>query len=104
AALLPFQMSPGQTDGDGWTDFVPVVSNGTRNSTDPGSRIFYIDVAAGSNATGQYYWWNGSQVIDSSGNTYGSDPMNPTGAIKPFATHLPARYRGNALYNQTHYA
>src|SRR5688572_17132513 len=104
AALLSSQISFGQTDG--WTDYEPVVSNGTRNSTDPGSRIAYIDASSGNNSTGQYYWWNGSQVVDSSGTGYGSDPMNPTGSIQPFASITASgapEYRGNPLYDQTHY-
>ena len=70
----------------GWSEFEPVTSDGSHNETDTGSRIMYVDDAAGDDASGVYYWWNGSQIVDANGNTYGDDPMNPDSAISPFAT------------------
>jgi hypothetical protein len=57
----------------------------------PGSRLYYISVARGSDSTGDIYFWDGSRIIDSAGKpanasnvAYGTDPMNPSSAVKPF--------------------
>jgi hypothetical protein len=59
--------------------------------TQTGSRIFYISNQEGSDQTGELYFWNGTNIIDASGSTlgsdgqpYGTDPMNPTGEIHAF--------------------
>lgn len=91
----------------GWTIPVPsVVNTGTfprRDRQQPGTRIYYIDdtggldpiatgwVAPSSTVLGDVYFWDGTNIIDSDGSTtgagavaYGTDPLNPTGPIKPF--------------------
>jgi hypothetical protein len=62
-----------------------------RDAAQPGSRIYYISSAQGNDRTGEIYFWDGSQIIDSSGRpkdangvAYGTDPMNPSVAVKPF--------------------
>lgn len=108
AFLLCLQPASAQTS-DGWTDprDLIVVSDGSRslgnpalafNSTrDQGSKIVYFDTATGDNVTADVYWWNGTELVDSAGNTanpdndeiYGTDPLNPNeAAIRPFAACL----------------
>jgi hypothetical protein len=70
----------------GWSEFVPVPSSGARDASDTGSRIAYVSAASGSDSTGEYYWWDGTNVVDAAGVSYGSDPFAPTGVVKPFAT------------------
>lgn len=84
----------GVNDIGGWTVPVPAKADATVPLThikQPGSRLFYISAATGSDSTGQIYFWNGSAIIDASGSTtnsggqaYGTDPMNPSAAVKPF--------------------
>jgi len=86
---------------NGWSKFTPTTHDtSTFVLTDlqqPGSRIFYIsteegnDPAAGEDPTGQIYFWDGTQIVDAAGSAtganevaYGTDPMNPTGPIKPY--------------------
>lgn len=75
--------------GDTSADF-----NSTRDS---GSKIVYFNPASGNNDTAEVYWWDGSHIVDSSGNIanpvsgilYGTDPLYPNeDAIKTFATFL----------------
>ncbi|MBS3088481.1 hypothetical protein J4402_01745 [Candidatus Pacearchaeota archaeon] len=78
---------------DGWTVFTPTPYDSSiplRNLSQPGSRIFYLS-SEGDDITGEIYFWNGSNIVDSSlngadefGIAYGTDPMNPTGNIKTF--------------------
>lgn len=65
------------------------------NTRDTGSKIVYFDTKLGNNATADYYWWNGKNIVDSQGRTanpdnketYGTDPLFPNeSAIKSFAT------------------
>lgn len=78
----------GAIDPDhGFGDWMPMPSTGERDETDLGSRIAYVSADTGDDATGQYYYWDGQQVVDAAGTSYGDDPMNPTGSIQPFATH-----------------
>jgi hypothetical protein len=70
----------------GFSTFVPTAYSGNRDASEPGTRIAYIDPTLGSDVTGEYYYWDGTQVVDSTTGTYGTDPLNPTGAIQPFAT------------------
>jgi hypothetical protein len=70
----------------GFSTFVPTAYSGNRDANEPGTRIAYIDPTLGSDVTGEYYYWDGTQVVDSTTGTYGTDPLNPTGAIQPFAT------------------
>ena len=77
-----------------WT--IPVPSKAStsialRNMQQPGSRLHYISAASGSDATGELYFWDGTRIIDSaskpadaSGQAYGTDPMNPSIAVKRF--------------------
>jgi len=81
-------------DVGGWT--IPVPSKAStsialRNMQQPGSRLHYISAASGSDATGELYFWDGARIIDSaskpadaSGQAYGTDPMNPSFAVKRF--------------------
>ncbi|WP_073602215.1 hypothetical protein [Vibrio aerogenes] len=90
----------------GWTDFSKLIvpSDGSRslgslganyfNSTrDSGSKIVYFNPDSGDNESAEVYWWNGTNIIDSSGSTtnseglvYGTDPMHPNeAAIQAFA-------------------
>jgi hypothetical protein len=70
----------------GFSTFVPTAYSGNRDANEPGTRIAYIDPTLGSDVTGEYYYWDGTQVVDSTTGTYGTDPLNPTGTIQPFAT------------------
>ncbi|MBC7499645.1 MAG: hypothetical protein H7315_03985 [Herminiimonas sp.] len=81
-------------DVGGWT--IPVPSKAStsialRNMQQPGSRLYYISAANGSDATGDIYFWDGNRIIDSASNpansaglAYGTDPMNPSAAVKRF--------------------
>lgn len=69
------------------------------NVRDKGSKIVYFDSSFGNNSTADYYWWDGTNIVDSSGNianpdnneVYGTDPLNPNElAINPFAELLAA--------------
>jgi hypothetical protein len=59
--------------------------------TETGSRLYYISTEHGDDATAEIYFWNGTNIIDASGSTlgsdgqpYGTDPMNPSGKIKEY--------------------
>lgn len=78
----------------GWTRPVPTTFDTSVYSlTDleqPGSRICYIS-NNGNDTSGEIYFWDGSQIVDSSGSpfgegglAYGTDPLNPAGPVKPF--------------------
>jgi hypothetical protein len=83
-----------KNDVGGWT--VPIPSKADANVPlksleQPGSRLFYISAATGSDETGEVYFWNGTEIIDAAGKTanasgvaYGTDPMNPGAAVKSF--------------------
>ena len=80
---------------EGWTDMplLLVPSDGTRSlgadavfngTRDQGSKVVYFDTDLGNNDTAEVYWWNGTHIIDSAGNTanadgeeYGTDPLQP---------------------------
>ncbi|MBL0729609.1 hypothetical protein [Piscinibacter sp. HJYY11] len=82
------------TQEPGWTTPRPSAADqsGTLTRIDqPGSRLHYIDSTAGSDQTGEIYFWDGQQIIDARGSStdrtgraYGTDPMNPSSAVKPF--------------------
>jgi len=112
--ILTFQFTVTDNDGatasdtvditinpiDGWTIPIPVAyDTSTYDLTDhrqPGSRLFYIsnegsDPSGNESPTGQIYFWDGIQIVDATGSStavdgtpYGTDPMHPTGAIKPY--------------------
>ena len=77
-----------------WTIPVPTPASknvALRDINQPGSRLFYISAASGTDATGDIYFWDGAEIIDSAGKPanaagqpYGTDPMNPSAAVKPF--------------------
>ena len=85
----------------GWTDFkkLLVTSDGSHsigtptNPTrrDSGSKIVFFDTDAGNNTTGEAYFWDGENIIDTrgsatntNGTAYGTDPFQPNlNAIKP---------------------
>ena len=78
----------------GWTVPVPTKADTKitlRNTSQPGSRLHYISAARGNDQTGGIYFWDGSRIIDSAGQArnangvaYGTDPMKPSVAVKPF--------------------
>lgn len=79
---------------EGWTEFTPTpYDNSIHPAThlsQPGSRIIYIS-NDGNDTEASLYFWNGTEIVDSSGSptgeggiAYGTDPMNPSGPIKPF--------------------
>jgi hypothetical protein len=84
----------GKQDIGGWTIPVPVKADSTRPLKDlqqSGSRIHYVSPATGDDKTAQFYLWNGTQIVDGSGSpvdstgrAYGTDPMNPSSAVKAF--------------------
>ncbi len=84
----------GQREIGDWTVPVPSAADKSvplKNLDQPGSRLFYISNATGSDATGEIYFWDGTRIVDSaskptdaSGNAYGTDPMNPSAAVKAF--------------------
>ena len=62
-----------------------------RSLSQPGSRLYFISAATGTDATGEIYFWDGARIVDSlgraadgSGAAYGTDPMNPSAAVKAF--------------------
>lgn len=101
-----------------WTTPVPVTAVPTGGSVyntigQVGTRIYYIDWVSGndgtwsavgagtcwshlgSNSLPDFYLWNGTNIIDSTGRTapaegahsgvaYGTDPFNPSVSVKPF--------------------
>jgi hypothetical protein len=94
------KLSPEGLELGGWTIPMPAAfDTSTYGLTDveqPGSRLFYIsrtghDPSGVESPTGQIYFWDGTQIVDASGSAtgdgdvaYGTDPMNPTGPIKPY--------------------
>ncbi len=76
--------------------------SGGNQTRDTGSKIVFFDKEAGDNESADVYWWDGEQLIDSSGSAtnadgeaYGTDPLEPNeDAIKPFA--IAAGIRPNA--------
>jgi hypothetical protein len=56
-----------------------------------GSRLIYISNVRGKDETGDFYFWDGVQIVDSQGKnkdskgmSYGDDPLQPTKAVRPF--------------------
>lgn len=79
---------------EGWLVYTPTAyDDSTYTLTDleqPGSRLIYISTT-GDDSTAELYFWNGTEIVDSSGSAageggvaYGTDPMAPDGPIKPF--------------------
>jgi hypothetical protein len=76
----------------GYTSLSPVTRNSgisLTSNTQPGSRIFYMSNSGVEPAQGEYYFWNGTAIIDSTGSltgvggvAYGSDWRNPAGPVK----------------------
>jgi hypothetical protein len=85
-----------QDVGDtGWTIPIPTARNAAialMSSTQTGSRIYYVHPRLGNDATGLVMFWDGTRLIDQnglsadpvSGIPYGTDPMRPSLAAKPF--------------------
>lgn len=116
-------------DSDSWTIPVPVKydtsSYDLADHRQPGSRLFYIsnsgnNPSSDDSPTGQIYYWDGSNIVDSSGNhkdefgqPYGNDPLNPSGKIKPYKSWVYvaprrtswgiARAKVGAAWDGTHY-
>lgn len=76
-----------------------------RSLSQPGSRLHYIS-ATGDDATGEIYFWDGARIVDSQGRTadamgtsYGTDPMNPSAAVKAFRrwSHVAPRDSGEDI-------
>jgi len=103
AAKEPGPRMPMTTDG--WADLpsLLVASDGSRklgnhrarfnDLRDQGSKIVFFDPAEGDNETADVYWWDGRQIVDSSGRAvdpksgkgYGVNPLRPNeAAIRPF--------------------
>jgi hypothetical protein len=96
--------SESTADIGGWTTPVPKVADAgvsgglTSFANQTGSRIYYIDpsqtivtTALALDVAADYYFWDGTNIIDSAGSTtgaggvaYGTDPLNPTGPIRPY--------------------
>jgi hypothetical protein len=84
----------GKGDKGGWTVPVPSkadTSTPLKSLKQPGSRLFYVSAATGTDATGEVYFWDGAQIIDSTGKpanakgeAYGTDATNPSAAVKAF--------------------
>ena len=102
-SLPPVAVEDGTSNSDGtscgadiggWTTPVPSALQASvplRSTSQPGSRLYYISSAQGSDTTGDIYFWDGSRIVDSKGSAtdangvaYGSDPMNPSAAVKAF--------------------
>jgi hypothetical protein len=92
--VLPPALACGVADIGGWTVPKPSAFDASiplRDMKQPGSRLHYISAATGSDSTGRLYFWDGQQIVDQDGKAtdaagaaYGTDPMNPTAAVKPF--------------------
>jgi hypothetical protein len=86
--------SCGTNDVGGWTTPIPSTRDTKiplKSLTQPGSRLFYISSISGSDTTGDIYFWDGSQIIDSNGSAtdrnnvaYGKDPSNPSASVKAY--------------------
>jgi len=93
-------------DIGGWTVPVPSKADTTvalKSPQQSGSRLHYISAARGSDLTGELYFWDGSRIIDSAGKAanasgvaYGTDPMKPSAAVKPFKRWAQVGPRSNA--------
>jgi hypothetical protein len=104
ASPPPTSGQPVDAPTGGFLELSPVVASGSRDAEEPGSRISYISAATGDDETGQYYYWDGSQVVDAAGNGYGNDPFDPSGDIRPFATPSSEHVRGAPDEGGTRYA
>ncbi|MEJ1356465.1 MAG: hypothetical protein RPU64_05395 [Candidatus Sedimenticola sp. (ex Thyasira tokunagai)] len=95
---------------DGWSKFTPTTYDTSTYAMNdlkqPGSRIFYISSSSGKDESGEIYFWNGSQIVDTTGSAtaasgvaYGSDPMNPSDSIKAFRSwiHVAPRRDGKDI-------
>ncbi len=78
----------------GWSEPVPtpfdISSYPLSDIQQPGSRLIYIS-NEGNDSSGELYFWDGTNIVDIEGSTtgeggvvYGTDPMNPSGPIKPY--------------------
>jgi hypothetical protein len=84
----------GTPDVGGWTTPIPTALVSTIPLTDltqPGSRIHYVSSSRGDDATASIYFWDGKRLVDATGSptdaageAYGSDPLQPSSAVKPF--------------------
>lgn len=100
-AILTAKAWPEVVFNDEWMTPTPVVRDtgiALTSPTQPGTRLLYVaNSGAASNRTdvGRYYFWNGSAIIDSAGNTtnpstsqsYGTDPLNPGPGIVPWGKY-----------------
>ena len=93
-------LAPESTVLGGWTIPTPIAFDssiyGLTDYRQTGSRLFYIsnsgsDPSGAKSPTGQIYFWDGTQIVDATGSStgdgdvaYGTDPMNPSGPIKPY--------------------
>src|SRR5690606_5901564 len=94
SSSLPLQVG-------GWTDFTKllVASDGSHSigtpteptRRDSGTKVVFFDTEVGDNVTGEAYFWDGENIIDTRGSTtningaaYGTNPFQPNAnAIKP---------------------
>lgn len=116
---VPYAGAASESTADigGWTTPTPKTRDTSTYAlmhiSQPGSRIYYVSSSAGtdSNSTSvaDVYFWDGANIIDSSGSTtgaggvaYGTNPFNPTGPIKPFKTWCKVWWKsGGAEYTAT---
>jgi hypothetical protein len=83
-----------EADKEGWTNQLPTPYDPSSALTSPnqkGSRIIYISASSGNDETGEFYFWDGSRVVDSKGRSrnshgreYGANPNHPTSAVRAF--------------------
>jgi hypothetical protein len=83
-----------ENDNLGWTQHHPSAIDpavALRSARQKGSRIIYISSAHGNDESGEFYFWDGSRLIDSQGKShdakgieYGLNPASPSPAVRPF--------------------
>lgn len=108
-AMPPAPTTSGTCGADvgNWTVPVPTRLNATvplRSLNQPGSRLYYVSSARGNDKTADIYFWDGSRIVDSKGSptdangaAYGTDPMNPSAAVKAFKRWAYVGPRANPL-------
>jgi hypothetical protein len=83
-----------ERDVQGWMTAKPTPYDPSASLLSPkqkGSRLIYISSVRGKDETGDFYFWDGVQIVDSQGKSrdskgmpYGDDPVLPTNAVRPF--------------------
>jgi hypothetical protein len=99
-----------ENDKVGWSNQLPTAYDPAVALTSPtqkGSRIIYISGANGNDETGEFYFWDGSRLVDRKGQSrnsqgldYGTNPSRPSAAVRAFkhwATVAPRTDGGDLL-------